>query len=49
MNTLQNNVVERNARAGIIVTNDAKPTVSYNILRDGKHAGLLIRHNAKGT
>jgi parallel beta-helix repeat protein len=48
MSTLQNNVIERNVRAGVVVTDNSNPTLSQNIIRDGKHAGLLIRHNAHG-
>ena len=47
MSTLQNNVIERNMRAGVVVTDTANPTLAVNIIRDGKHAGLLVRHKAK--
>ena len=48
MSTLQNNVIERNMRAGVVVTDTANPTLAVNIIRDGKHAGLLVRHKARG-
>jgi len=35
-------------RAGVVVTDSANPTLALNIIRDGKHAGLLIRHTATG-
>jgi len=35
-------------RAGVVVTDSANPTLVLNIIRDGKHVGLLIRHTATG-
>ena len=36
MSTLQNNVIERNMRAGVVVTDTANPTLAVNIIRDGE-------------